>query len=185
MSGTPENAAVWADGAVYVAFLADTPSPTNPADIDAAFGADWDGIGLLDGEAGIGLDREMDETRHYAWGHGVIKTTRRNELHTFTFTAVEGFDKNGTLYRLAFPGSTSTSVILPGKNIERVAIAFEVGEGDRKQRFISSYEAEVVPDGTINLNETDLSQIAFRVTVYADPDTDELYTRQSTETMSS
>lgn len=174
MAGTPQNAAVWTEGAVYVAFDLEA---TIPADIDTPFGVEWDAVGLLDGDAGFAFEREIDRTNHHAWGAGVIKTTRRNETHTVTFTAVESPDANETVYRLAWPGSTDSVIKLPGKNVESVLVGFEVTEGDRRCRYISYYRAEIEPDGAITLNESDLSNIPFRVTVYADG-SDNLYHRQ-------
>src|SRR5690606_23745136 len=89
MAGNPQNAALWADADVYVAFLADVASPTVPADADTAFGVDWDLIGLLDGDAGFVESREKDETDHFAWGGILVKTGRRNYKEQHTFTALE------------------------------------------------------------------------------------------------
>lgn len=164
MAGDPTNARLWADADVYIAFLADNPTPTTPATIDDPFGPDWDLVGLLNGDDGFTESREEETTDHFAWGGLLIRTGRRNFKLTRNFTALES---NETTYRLRYPGSSETEIYAPsGNRIERVKIAFETVDGDLKRRVISAHEAEVIPDGDVTENEADISAITFMATIY-------------------
>jgi hypothetical protein len=164
MSGDPSNARLWSDADVYVAFDVDAPDPAN---VGAAFGAEWDLVGLLNGEDGFTESRNWDETDHYAWGGILVRTGRRNFKLTKSFTAVE---YNGVVRRLMWPGSDVGEIKVPRP--ERVKIAFELRDGDTGQvhRLISAYEAEVMPDGDREENEADVSQHSFMVTIFPDDD---------------
>ena len=176
MSGEPSNARLWADADVYVAFLADTPTPTNPSTIDDPFGADWDLVGLLDGEDGFTDTRNEDVTDLYAWGGILLRTSRRNFKWTRAFTAKE---RNDTTDRLMWPGSSSSQILVPsGNRIERVKVAFETRDGDNTYRLITAFEAEVTVNGDMNENETDIADVPFIVTVFPDSD-GVLFDRQS------
>lgn len=182
MSGEPTNARLWADADVYVAFLADTPTPTNPSTVSDAFGSDWELVGLLDGEDGFTDTRNEDVTDLYAWGGILLRTSRRNFKWTRTFTAKE---KNFVTDRLMWPGSTPSQIVVPnGNRIERVKVAFETRDGDNTYRLITNYEAEITVDGDVNENETDIAQVTFMVTVFPS-DTGVLFDRQSNVVISS
>src|SRR5690606_41721003 len=88
MAGDPTKANIWPDADVYVGPL----TATDPIDIDTPFGADWDLVGLLDGEAGFVQAREEEVEDHYAWGGILVRTSRRNFKQTITFTALEDND---------------------------------------------------------------------------------------------
>lgn len=175
MAGDPSNARLWADADVYVAFLADTPTPAVPATAGTPFGSDWDLVGLLDGETGFTDTRNIEETDHYAWGSILIRTSRRNFKWTRSFTALE---KNETVDRLMWPGSTWDELYVPSTRVERVKVAFETRDGDIIYRLISHYEAEITVNGDVNENETDIASVPFLVTVFPD-DTGLLFDRQS------
>lgn len=176
MSGSPSNARLWADADVYVAFLADTPNPTNPATIDAPFGTDWDLVGLLDGEDGFTDTRNEDVTDLYAWGSILLRTSRRNFKWTRKFTAKE---RNVVTDRLMWPGSSEAQIVVPsGNRIERVQVAFETRDGDNTYRLITNFEAEITVDGDLNENETDIADVSFLVTVFPSDD-GVLFDRQS------
>jgi hypothetical protein len=165
MAGNPDQANIWADANVYVAFDLDA---TDPADADTPFGGDWDLVGLLDGEEGFTEARDEDTEDHYAWGGVLIRTSRRNFKLTRSFTALE---TNEVTDRLRWPGSSATQILVPsGNRIERVKVAFEMEDGDEIRRLISAYQAEITVDGDVNENEQDIASVPFMVTVFPDDD---------------
>lgn len=175
MSGDPSNARLWADADVYVSFDLEA---TNPATIDTPFGVDWDLVGLLDGDDGFTETRDEDTTDLFAWGGVLVRTSRRNFKLTRSFTALE---RNETVDRLMWPGSTDSTIVAPnGNRVERVKIAFETRDGDAVQRLISYYQAEVIVDGDISENETDLASVTFVVTIFPDDDGNLFVRQQST-----
>lgn len=176
MSGDPSNARLWADADVYVAF---NTNATIPADIDADFGAQWELIGLLDGDAGFVESRSQDETDIFAWGGLLVRTARRNYKETWTFTALEWNEATKRLYR---PGSTGSTWSVP--KIESVLVAFETREGDVKHRAISHYRAEITVDGDVTRNEPDLAKLTFKATIFPD-DSGELFDTQESTVLSS
>ena len=179
MAGDPSNARLWADADVYVSF--DTEAP-NPADVDTAFGVDWELVGLLDGDEGFTESRDEDVEDLYAWGGILVRTARKNFKLTRTFTALED---NETTFRLRWPGSTDDTIVVPsGARVERVRVAFETVDGDTVHRLISTYQAEITVDGDINENESELSSIPFIVTVFPNDD-GELFTVQTADVTSS
>lgn len=162
MSGDAANAHLWVDADVYVSF--DLNAAT-PADESTAFAAEWELVGLLDGDAGFAESREEDITDHFAWGGILFKTGRRNFKLQKKFTA---FEDNAVTHRLRWPGSSAGELVVPRP--ERVMVAFEVREGAVTHRLISAYQAEIVPDGDVTENEADPASLAFVATIY--PDTD-------------
>lgn len=165
MSGSPEQANIWGDANVYVAFDLEAE---NPATIEDEFGADWELVGLLDGEEGFSDTRDEDTEDHYAWGGILIRTSRRNFKWSRTFTALE---TNDVTDRLRWPGSTASEIVVPsGNRIESVKVAFEVIDGDETRRLISRERAEITVDGDTNENEQDIASVPFRATVYPDSD---------------
>lgn len=185
MSGSPDNARQWADADVYVAFDpgGGLDAVTSPATVDDPFGADWDLVGLLNGEDGFTESRDEDTEDHYAWGGVLVRTSRRNFKLTRTFTALED---NAVTFRLRWPGSTSGGdIVAPsGNRIERVKVAFETRDGDTVRRLITKHEAEITVDGDVNENESDISSVPFLVTVYPDGD-GVLFAEQTSEALAS
>lgn len=162
MSGDAANAHLWADADVFISF---DLNAALPADQDADFSAAWEQVGLLDGDAGFTESRSEDVTDHFAWGGILMKTGRKNFKLTKKFTA---FEINETTDRLRWPGSTGANRVVPVP--ERVLIAFELREDDLVHRLISAYQAEVVPDGDITENESDVAKLAFVATIFPDGD---------------
>ncbi|MFV0318330.1 MAG: hypothetical protein ACK5O2_15390 [Microthrixaceae bacterium] len=158
MLGDPGNVRIWQDADVFVAF--DTAAPT-PANESTAFSSAWHMVGLLNGDDGFSSTRESEQTDHYAWGGILVRTARRRHKFGRTFTALE---TNEVTNRLVYPGSTGSTVSVPV--VERVKVAFETRDGDTVRRLISAGEAEIVPAGDINENETDLAAIEFEVTLF-------------------
>jgi hypothetical protein len=162
MAGDPANATVWPDADVYVG----ATDAEDPADVDTAFGVDWDLVGLLDGDAGFVQARAEDETDHYAWGGILVRTTRRNFKQTVAFTLLED---NDVTRDLIWPGSSAGSLVVPRP--ARIKIAFETVEGDTVKRLISAYEAEVKVNGDINDNESNLTSYQMIATIFPDTST--------------
>lgn len=182
MTGTPANARQWADADVYVAFAPEAGTlddVVDPETVDDEFGADWDHIGLLDGEDGFTTSRDEDTTDHFAWGGIYLRTSRKNYKETHSFTALED---NDTTWRLRYPGSTrGVEIVVPsGNQIERVKIAFELRDHDIVNRLISAFEAEVTLDGDVEENEDDIAGLSFVATVFPTAD-GVLWTPQETE----
>jgi hypothetical protein len=161
MAGDPTNATLWPDADVYVGAL----DAVNPADADTPFGVTWDFVGLLDGDAGFGNTREEESNDLYAWGGILVRTSRRNFKMSRTFTLLED---NDVTRDLIWPGSNDGQLFVPRP--ERIKIAFEVREGDRVQRLISSsVGAEVWVDGDYSDTEADLTRYPMRAVIYPDP----------------
>lgn len=180
MSGNPDNVRQWADADVYVAF---STSATNPADIDTAFGAEWDLVGLLDGDAGFTETREEDTTDFYAWGGLLIRTARRQFQMRRGFTALE--TSSPVVDRLRYPGSTNDVIKVPGGNqIEQVKVAFEVVDRDIKRRLITYNYAEVMISGDSTESEQSISPLTFEAKIFPDA-SGNLFHRQTDEVLSS
>jgi hypothetical protein len=176
MAGNPANASLWADADVYVAFDLEAGLP---ADASTEFGAEWDLVGLLDGEAGFVETRTEEITDHYAWGGIIVRTGRRNFKLTRQFTALE---YNATTRRLAWPGSAEGERVVP--HPEDILIAFEKRDDDKVHRLISAYRAECDVNGDLTENESELEKHPFVVTIFPDGD-GVLFTEQTTEELGS
>lgn len=176
MSGEIANASFWADADVYIG---DIDTATDPADVDTDFGAGWELVGLLDGDAGFTFAREEEKNDHYAWGGIIVRTSRKNFKQTVTFSALED---NDVTRDLIWPGSSAGTLVVPRPT--PVKIAFEMREGDKVRRLISANYAEVDVNGDINENESDLTKYELIATIF--PDATEtpavLFNEQKTET---
>lgn len=161
MSGDPTNANQWVDADVYVG----TTTAVNPATVGTPFDATWDLVGLLDGDAGFVESRNEDTSDTYAWGGILVKTSRRNFKLTKTFTALEYSE---TTRDLIWPGSATGEIKVPRP--VRKKIAFETTEGTKIRRLISQNEVEIVINGDITENESDVSKYEFMVTIFPDAD---------------
>jgi len=169
MAGNAKNTALWTGADVYIA-----PEGTaGPTDVATAWGADWDLVGLLDGDEGFTETRDEETGEHYAWGGLLIKKTKSQHKRTFKFVALED---NAVTFGLVNPGSTRTaengvitsSVVVPVAG-HRFAIGFELRDGSKvKRRYGISAEVEEV--GDITENETD--PVVFEITVVLFPDED-------------
>jgi hypothetical protein len=163
MAGDPTRASIWPDADVYVAPI----DAQNPADALAAFDSAWDLVGLLDGEAGFGFTREEERTDLFAWGGTLVRVSRRNFKMSRTFTLLED---NDVTRELIWPGSTTTELFVPRP--QRIKIAFEVREGFKIQRLISSnLGSEVEVDGDYSETEGDLTRYPMRAHIFPDPQT--------------
>ncbi|MFF5451880.1 Ig-like domain-containing protein [Streptomyces sp. NPDC012950] len=176
MAGDPTQANLWTDADVYVSF---NLAAALPADVNAPFGPDWQLVGLLDGDEGFSESRDEDTDDKYAWGGLLVKTARNHFKLTKSFTALED---NATVRRLVWPGSTDTLIKVPKP--ERVLIAFEVREGEKKRRVITALYAECNLDGDRGENETDLESATIAATIFPRSD-GVLFHRQATPALES
>lgn len=158
MAGNPDNASLWADADVYVG-KAITATP--PATADDPMGAEWDLVGLLNGEDGFTETRDEEETDLFAWGGILVRTSRRNFKLTKSFTVLED---NATTRALIWPGSTDSRIVVPRP--QPVKLAFELREGARVRRLITAKHAIVKVDGDITENETDLASVTLAATIF-------------------
>lgn len=175
MSGEIDNASFWADADVYIGAV---DTATTPANVETAFGAGWDLVGLLDGDDGFVFGREEDKADHFAWGGIVVRTSRRNFKQTVKFTALED---NDVTRDLLWPGSTADVLVVP-RPIP-VKLGLEMREGDKIRRMITVNYAEIDVDGDIVEGESDLTKYVFLATIFPDASTSpaELWDRQYTE----
>ena len=157
MSGDPTKANIWPDADVYVG----ATDAQDPASVDEEFGADWDLVGLLDGEAGFVQEREEEVDDHYAWGGILVRTSRRNFKQTITFTALED---NDTTRDLIWPDSPAGQLVVPRP--KRIKIAFELREDDKVKRLISAFQAEVTVNGEITESEGELTRYELLATIF-------------------
>jgi hypothetical protein len=167
MAGDPNNTEVWANADVYIA----ATSATNPTG-GAAFGIEWDFVGLLSGDDGFTESNSADSTDHSAWGYGVIKTTRRNAKTTVAFTMLED---NETVFDLFYPGHavTFTGADYDGiVNVPNLQAKFKIGlqvETDGViRRKISRNYAQVDTRGDAKEGENDLQSRQVTCIVYPD-----------------
>jgi len=175
MTGSTDNASVWADADVYIAPV----GTAIPADVDTAFGVGWDSVGLLDGSAGFEYSREEDKTDFYAWGGILVATSRMNHKSMYKFTA---FEDNATVRSLVWPGSTATEIKVPV--VANLMIAFETTTGGKTKRMISKNYVQVDLNGSIKDAEDSLTGRTFDVTVYP-TDAGVLFTAQGSPAIAS
>lgn len=159
MAGDPSKASLWADADVYTADV----DAEDPTDADTPFGAEWNLVGLLDGEAGFVYSREEETNDIFGWGGVLIRTSRRNFRQTVTFTALED---NETTRDLIWPDSPAGKLVVPRP--KRIKIAFETREGDKIRRLISAYEAEVTVNGDFTDSEADITRYELLATIFPD-----------------
>lgn len=166
MAGDPSNAAVWANADVYIGSL----TAVDPVD-GAAFGADWDAVGLLNGDDGFTEAIATDNSDFFAWGGILIATTRKNFKLTRTFTA---FEDNETMFDLWYPGHDVTfdgdggysgTVNVPDLQA-KFKIAFETRTGSTLKRVISSNYAQLDERGDNKEGESDVASRAATVAIY-------------------
>lgn len=176
MSGDPTKANLWTDADVYVST---NLAAALPADANTPFGVDWSLVGLLDGDDGFPETRDEDTDDKFAWGGVLVRTSRQHFKLTKSCTCLED---NDTTYALIWPGSTKTRIKVPRP--ARVLVAFEVREGDKVRRLITSQYAEASLDGDHGENETDLESATLAFTIFPTAD-GWLFERQTTPIITS
>ena len=132
MAGNPSNAAVWGGADVLIA-----PIGTAIPVANAAFGAGWEHVGLLDGGQGFEETIETTSTDHTAWGYGVIAGTYVGDLKV---------RDNTTRVLVAFvTKSGGTERRLISKNYATIAATSAGTEGEESLGS-KAFEATIVPD---------------------------------------
>ncbi|GAA1406272.1 hypothetical protein GCM10009639_53950 [Kitasatospora putterlickiae] len=162
MPGDPLNTRLWTDADFWVADSLDTP---NPADANTPFGAGWTLIGLLSGDDGMPESRDEDVSDYYAWGGGIVRTSRKNFKLTKKVTVLED---NPSTRALAWPGSTDTQIVVPKPVPRKCAFVTRDGATDLTERLITRNHAIITLDGDQDNNETDLRQSTFAAVIYPD-----------------
>jgi anti-anti-sigma regulatory factor len=166
MAGNTANAAVWGEADVLIAPIGTAIPTTN-----AAFAAEWDYVGLLDGGQGFEESIEVESTDHDAWGYGTILTTYKAQKLTKTFTALE---ENETVMNLVYDASGVTftdgvgyvGTLKVRDHTEQVLIAFVTRSGDNERRMISKGYATVAPTAAGTESEESLGSKSFEATIF-------------------
>ena len=130
-------------------------------------------MGLLDGDQGFEESRSEDVKDHYAWGGILVATTRSKFKLEKKFTVLED---NVMTRALIWPGSTSTSTIVPVPT--DILVAFETRRGGIVRRKITSNRAQVTVDGGIKDDETDMTAVTLVATIFPNSTTKELFIEQ-------
>ena len=176
MSGDTSKVNLWADADVYVAAIG---APV-PADASTPFSGAWTLVGLLDGDQGFEESRSEDVKEHFAWGGILVAVTRSKFKLEKKFTVLED---NVQTRALIWPGSTSTSTIVPVP--QDILIAFETRRGGIVRRKITSNRAQVSVDGGIKDDEQDMTAVTLVATIFPDATTKELFIEQGKPTIAS
>lgn len=173
MGGQPANVDIWDSADVWIhraikqgggEWTLDEIKPTSvEQSFDAVSGAEWELVGLLNGESGFAETVEFDESQYNAWGYGEIKRSFRNRRLQRVFQALE---RNAVTEYLESPGDTDEYVI--DAKPARVFIAFEVRSDDGKvKRRISTVPATIMSGGRTD-NEQDMSSVEYTATIFPD-----------------
>lgn len=166
MSGDPTNVNIWAEADVLVLKPGDIPAGDTildmvPATIDAPWPAAWKPAGLLNGDKGFEESSEWDETKHPAWGFGIIKTGYKDFEMTQKFTTLED---NPTTAYLRSKNDTATEVKV--SKPAQVYLGFETRDGDGKaQRRITPVPSSVKYTGRTQ-NEQDIPEVEYEANIY-------------------
>lgn len=168
-TGNTLNTELWDGADVYIGTL----NLAGPTDVSTAWGAGWNAVGLLDGEAGFNETRDQDTSEHYAWGGILFRRTSSKHKRSIKFSALED---NEVVFKLVNPGSparVSTLGVRTGKVMvpkgAKFAIGLEVRDGDRiKRRTIKHAEVSEVAD----ITESESDPTVFEITVLIFPEAD-------------
>lgn len=131
MAGDPANVHVWVTGDVYVfdpevSYVAGTHLP---ADIDTALHAAWLPAGLMPGDPGVEVPRDIEKTDLNAWQKKRFKTTYKNAKKDLNFTLFE--DNEVTEYLIDEEN-------VPAAKPARLALVFVGDDGYVKRQFTKS-----------------------------------------------
>lgn len=172
MAGNAKNAGVWAFADVLIGPVG-AAVPADGADFDLT---QWDYVGLLSGEDGFAETVEMESADHYAWGGGLIATTRSNYKLTRKFVP---YEDNETVFDLVYPGHSvsfaddgtfSGDIHLPDLQA-KFKIAFETRIGDTVKRTISANYAQISELGEALESAAELAKREITVAIYpSEPD---------------
>lgn len=157
MAGTLANARIWSGADVYVGDL-DASAPT---DTTSELGADWELLGLLDDDAGIGRSFTSERTDHWAYGSVLVRTTNVKQKRSMTVTALEDTD---LVFHLANPGSeseeaggvTTRTIRQVNEGLALRSVVLELTDGDVTKRIyipraqFSEGDSESITDNAID-----------------------------------
>ncbi|MGW5920836.1 hypothetical protein ACWFPY_17775 [Nocardia fluminea] len=173
MAGQPLNVDIWDNADVWIhrATKEDgtpwTLAEIKPSSVEQAFedvsGAEWELVGLLNGEDGFPETVEFDESSYNAWGYGEIKKSYRNRRLERKFSALE---RNAVTEYLESPGDT-VDYVIDAKPAD-VFIGFEVRTDDGKvKRRITTVPAKVKSGGRTD-NEQDMASVEYTCSIFPD-----------------
>lgn len=129
MAGDASKIAIRESGDVFIWDPAETYAPLTavPDDIDEALGSDWRAAGLMLGDPGVGVSRQVERTDVNSWQQGRVRERVKNPKSDITFTLLEDNDVTADLVDEAK---------VPGVKNRYVAIEITYDDG-RKKRKIS------------------------------------------------
>jgi hypothetical protein len=128
MAGNAGNIRVWETGDVFI-FDPDVDyveATHKPADIDAALHAAWLPAGLMLGDPGVGIARDIERTDVNSWQQGRVLERSKNPKADITFTLLED---NEVREDLVDPAN------VPAIKKRRVAVEFVDEDGFKERRL--------------------------------------------------
>lgn len=158
MAGNQSNIRVWETGDVFifdpeVAFVAGTHIP---ADIDADLHAAWLPAGLMKGDPGVEMPRDIDKTDIMSWQQGRVKVRYKNPKIDANFTLLE---ENDVTDVLIVPDE------VPAPVQAYIALEF-VSDDGYKERRISKKKADIwVPNDN---RQEDVNGTEVQCSLYPD-----------------
>lgn len=175
MANDPTNVALYDNADVYVAPLG---SPI-PADAATAFSGAWSLAGIVDGDTGMALAYSADKTNYHMWNGLLGKIGRKNELMQFKFTVVED---NATTRAIIWAGSGAG--VISRRTPANIMLGFELREGGKVKRFVTTQYAQVDIDGDITMGNADPTKYGLVATIFPNA-SGEYFKEQSKPTISS
>lgn len=175
MARNPDNVNIWQDARVWTA-PGSAARPALPTDADTAvIETAWFEFGILDGDAGFGEERSMDETEHFGWGIGLIKIGTKNFALKRTLSALED---NEITRSVLWPGSTASKLVMP-KPVS-LWLGFDtVSDTGKVERLWTTRPSRLtVPNN--NRNESDITKLEITANVFANG-LGEVFDRQVSE----
>lgn len=175
MAGTPTNvqSRLWSEADVLLWLGPAAPLaadlPTTITDPFVTGAAKWGFLGLLVGDSGLEQNRNWDEKKITAWGFGIVAAPVKDFVLE---TKVSALEENEVMQKILWPGSTSTSLVVPKPLYAYYALEKRTATGG-KYRAISAAPGKFwVP--TIKDAEGDAPPREITVTAFPSP-TMELY----------
>lgn len=166
-NGNLTAARIYSLADVYVA----TSETAAPTDTTTPLGGDWDLVGLIDDDGGIGQEFSSDDTDHYAYGSIFIRKTSVKEKLSMTLTALENSD---LVWLLANPGSetatdggTTTRIRRPRNLADAIrAVVLELVDGDVTTRLYIP-RAQITQAGTRTISDNEIAGFPLTLDVLA------------------
>ncbi|BAC17660.1 hypothetical protein HMPREF0290_0872 [Corynebacterium efficiens YS-314] len=152
---------IWVDAECYYS-LNESAQINQATTLDEIFGPEWNLVGLLDGAAGFGNNREVQSATVSAWGKGIVDQTDRDVAVSTSFTSLE--NNSATRY-LKWPGSTKHVIVAPKPVRVKLAQA-TINQDGNLEIWITRRKARVFAAGDPKSQE--VAGVEFQVTVFAD-----------------